>query len=432
MANFSTYEALKTLCTSVPEWNGRLDELNGQIALRQIELARLTESERPPTRSLKNKGSTESLRPNDVDQNPFLSHDSENPDNIQLNPFDTPDLKHNGPRPGSPTAIRTAAVTTPPPLKASSNPRPAGNITRKLSQPTPPGQTKAIRKRKTESLASGESNAPKYRTRSMIIVYYDSAVQQAFEDLVKFVSGSRNAMRKGKMHAKMEEMKRASELTLGADDEDDDEPGLDLGTNSRGLQNAQKSVAVNKQGASAGDSDEEELGLPRLRFVSTRRMGPSRGDTKAENNGAGKTLSVGLLKGYRRAGVTDIFEAVDKGLEWVQGQCEHAAHQFLRDGECSTEIANIKRRLAEVKETAEKEMERLKEEGIDRPAPTPTPSTQPVGESRSMQMRTTLMRRELSSLKDLEVDDGMEVDDEGVDDLEPAKLVFKRSRDVAL
>jgi hypothetical protein len=42
------------------------------------------------------------------------------------------------------------------------------------------------------------------------------------------------------------------------------------------------------------------------------------------------------------------------------------------------------------------------------------------------------MRRELSSLKDLEVDDGMEVDDEGVDDLEPAKLVFKRSRDVAL
>jgi hypothetical protein len=266
----------------------------------------------------------------------------------------------------------------------------------------------------------------------MIIVYYDSAVQQAFEDLVKFVSGSRNAMRKGKMHAKMEEMKRASELTLGADDEDDDEPGLDLGTNSRGLQNAQKSVAVNKQGASAGDSDEEELGLPRLRFVSTRRMGPSRGDTKAENNRAGKTLSVGLLKGYRRAGVTDIFEAVDKGLEWVQGQCEHAAHQFLRDGECSTEIANIKRRLAEVKETAEKEMERLKEEGIDRPAPTPTPSTQPVGESRSMQMRTTLMRRELSSLKDLEVDDGMEVDDEGVDDLEPAKLVFKRSRDVAL
>jgi len=265
----------------------------------------------------------------------------------------------------------------------------------------------------------------------MIIVYYDSAVQQAFEDLVKFVSGSRNAMRKGKMHAKMEEMKRASELTLGAGDEDEDEPGLDLVASSRGMLNAQKSVAVNKQGASvAGDSDEEELGLPRLQFVSTRRMGPSRGDTIAENTGAGKTLSVGVLKGYRRAGVTDIFEAVDKGLEWIQGQCEHAAHQFLRDGECSTEIANIKRRLAEVKDTAEKEMEKLKEEEIDCPAP--TPSTQPIREGRSMQMRTTLMRRELGSLKDLEVDDGMEVDDEGVDDFEPPKLIFKRSRDIAL
>ena len=46
----------------------------------------------------------------------------------------------------------------------------------------------------------------------MIIVYYDSAVQTAFEDLVKFVSGSRNSMRKGKMAAKMAEMKRAAEL----------------------------------------------------------------------------------------------------------------------------------------------------------------------------------------------------------------------------
>jgi len=37
----------------------------------------------------------------------------------------------------------------------------------------------------------------------MIIVYYDSAVQMTFEDLVKLVSGSRNAMWKGKMAAKM-------------------------------------------------------------------------------------------------------------------------------------------------------------------------------------------------------------------------------------
>jgi hypothetical protein len=80
-----------------------------------------------------------------------------------------------------------------------------------------------LKKRKTESLASGESLAPKYRTRSMIIVYYDSTVQNAFEDLVKFVSGSRNAMRKGKMAAKMADMRRAAELEVEADDDVDED-----------------------------------------------------------------------------------------------------------------------------------------------------------------------------------------------------------------
>jgi hypothetical protein len=36
MADFSTLNALETLFKSIAEWNNRLDELNGQIALRQI------------------------------------------------------------------------------------------------------------------------------------------------------------------------------------------------------------------------------------------------------------------------------------------------------------------------------------------------------------------------------------------------------------
>ncbi|KAG4422906.1 hypothetical protein IFR04_003976 [Cadophora malorum] len=438
MATFSTLEALQALCTSIPEWNTRLDELNSQIALRQIELARLTENERPPTRSLKNKGSTESLRPKDGNENPFSFEEPENTNDAQINPFDTPKSNQNGfTRPIS--AAARAAATSPP--KTNSNTRPSpGPLTRKSSQQSPAqGRTSpaVLRKRKTESLASGESIAPKYRTRSMIIVYYDSAVQTAFEDLVKFVSGSRNSMRKGKMAAKMAEMKRAAELEIGDDDEEDDEQtdavdDLKNGSAISGnLLVAQKSISTSQvgEGLAAGlvpgpepDGIPEPM-LPKLNFVSTRQMGPSRGMAKADNFGG--SLSVGLLRGYRRGGgdTPDIFDDLDKGLEWCQGQCEHAAHQFLRDGDCSTEIENIKRRLEEVKSSAEKEIEKLKKEEEERP--------KPVDSKKSLQMKTPIVRREMPASNSLEVDDSMEVDDEGVDDLElPPKLLFKRSRDI--
>ena len=65
------------------------------------------------------------------------------------------------------------------------------------------------------------------------------------------------------------------------------------------------------------------------------------------------------------SGVEDalrVFDELNKGLEWSQGQCERAAHQFLRDGVCSVEIEIIKRKLAEVIEKAKKEVERLEGE----------------------------------------------------------------------
>lgn len=442
MATFSIVDALSTLCTSIPEWNSRLEELNGQIALRQIELARLTDSERPPTaRSLKNKGSTESLRPKDGEnENPFSNNDDIPDDALESS---------KAPGNGFATAAgaRAAAVITPPPLRASSNPQPsAGALTRQSAQPTPPTQARlGLRKRKTDSLASAESNAPKYRTRSMIIVYYDSAVQTAFEELVKFVSASRNTMRKGKMAAKMAEMRRAAELEVDNDDDDDDDGdgGLnDLVTNSGNLLAAQKNVSVSKEGQSqapgllaAGDGDSEDFAMPKLKFVSTRQMGPPRGFSGRSDNLGG--MSVGILRGYRRgAGMgavgeaPDIFDDLDKGLEWCQSQCEHAAHQFLRDGDCSTEIENIKRKLAEVKQSAEQEVEKLKKEEAVRPPPRLEAPKGVAETGKARERRAPLMRRQLGTPKDLEVDD-MEVDDEGVDDLDlPPKLIFKRSRDI--
>lgn len=442
---FSTLEALEALCKSVPDWNARLDELNGQIANRQLELARLTEQERPPTRSLKNKGSTESLRPKDGNENPFLS-EPENGEDIQMNPFDSPKSQQNGSarnRPSSPAAARKAAMASPPP-KASSNPRPSptAGLTRQSSQPVHPTQPRqthgVLRKRKTESLASAESHVPNYRTRSMIIVYYDSAVQTAFEDLVKFVSGSRNAMRKGKMAAKMAEMRRAAELEVDAEDDDEEEEDGafgDLvksnGILAAGYKHSNGSAPANFMAADTNGGDAEPA-LPKLKYMSTRGMGPLR-DFSPRPAMSGGGLSVGLLRGYRRTGsdsTPDIFDELDKGLEWCQGQCEHAAHQFLRDGDCSTEIANIKRKLNEVKISAQKEVEKLHQAEKDNPTPTPKPDLEEDGRARVE--KTPLVRKELNmgNMKDLEVDDSMEVDEEEME--MPPKMIFKRSRDIGV
>lgn len=271
----------------------------------------------------------------------------------------------------------------------------------------------------------------------MIIVYYDSAVQTAFEELVKFVSGSRNAMRKGKMAAKMAEMRRAAELEVeGDDDNDESEPG-DLvpsyGT-LLGSQNSAPRVAGIPRVAGPKGELEADTEMPKLRFVSTRQMGPPRDHTKPSDN-AGAALSLGMLKNYKRGRDTgvDVFDTLDKGLEWCQSQCEHAAHQFLRDGTCTTEIENIKGKLGEVKETAEKEIQRLRQ---DQASTSGNPSRRATQEEVKSRERKSIQMRNADpgALRDLEVDGAvaMEVDDdEGVDDLEPPTLIFRRTRDIA-
>ncbi|KAK2627731.1 hypothetical protein QTJ16_002377 [Diplocarpon rosae] len=434
MSAFSTSDALNVLCTSIPDWNVRLDELSGHIASRQVELARLTENEPPATRSLKNKGSTESLRPKDGHENVFDAEDQENKDTIPLSPFDTPRSQDRLSRANSAAAAR-AAVSTPSPSDANF-PSPRA-MARKPSQTTPVAQGRTspavLRNRKTGSVASGESVAPKYRTRSMIIVYYDSAVQAVFEELVKFVSGSRNSMRKGKMTAKMAEMRRAAELEIGDDDENDSRNGYADGAENNGnnLLVAQENLGANQQGDILAAGLEPDCGpeteVPKLKFVSTRQMGPLRATTKTENYGG--ALGLGVSRGYRRAGgdITDIFDVLDKGLEWVQGQCEHAAHQFLRDGGCSSEITSIKRKLAEVKEAAEKEIAKLKKDEAE----SLRSESSPAG--KSLQMKTPTVRKEAAPKTKIMEVNNMEVDDEGVEDLEPPpKLFFKRSRDIGI
>ncbi|KAF7872843.1 uncharacterized protein EAF02_008914 [Botrytis sinoallii] len=452
MTTFSTLDALTSLTQSIPDWNKRLDDLNGQIALRQIELARLTDHK--PARSVKNKGSTESLRPKDGEEG---ITESEKPKQAPSSPIGSPKSAQNGfsseARPNSPSVARAAAAAaleynqspseaapqSPEPLTPRASPN---ALTRQSSQPTPPTEPlprapAVLRKRKTESLASGNSHAPKYRTRSMIIVYYDSAVQTAFEELVKFVSGNRNAMRKGKMAAKMAEMRRAAEMEAEeeeSDNESESEASKVLGS---ALLKPSLQPHAGADSTSNGANGDARAGA-KLKFPSSRKMSSTR-----DRKNIGNTMNV--LRGYRRAGggiegaggnSPDIFDELDKGLEWCQGQCEHAAHQFLRDGECSTEIENIKRRLGEVKEIAERKIERLRAEEallqveVEKKNENDGSKEHPDGNgSKSLPAITPVSNGPV----ELEVDDAMEVDDDDDDDdndgFDPRKLIFKRSGD---
>ncbi|KAI0136005.1 hypothetical protein F4776DRAFT_115042 [Hypoxylon sp. NC0597] len=376
-------ESLHSLINNIPDWIKRLDELNGQIEQRQQDLALLPENRpRSSAKSIRNKGSTESLKPNDDG----AAH--------------PPDI---------------ACISTPPPPTRNNTQQQDGT-----ELPSSPRRARAtLRKRqKTDSMISNENTVQKYRSRNMIIVYYDSYVQSFFEELVKFVSMQRNSMRKAKMAAKVARIRRMAELEM-PDDEDDEDEGCGNELKPRDSLIAAQVAVPNSQ----NDEPEE----PKLRFVSTRAMGSR--NLAARNIAAGRMnlrtsrLTSGLGS-FQDKG--DIWEELDKGLEYVQGMCEHGAHQFLRDGDCSDEVEKIKARLVQTKETADKELARLAEN--------PDESSEPI---KSRSFRPMTMRRGASTSKSPSKQDPkspsrkdvIEVEDEGVqdmDDFQPASEATKQ------
>ncbi|KAL1952636.1 hypothetical protein VTO42DRAFT_4589 [Malbranchea cinnamomea] len=140
------------------------------------------------------------------------------------------------------------------------------------------------------------------QARHQVIVHYDSHTQNAFEMLVRDVGGARNNLRKGRMNHMMKN-------------------GLALRTNllsSHQFNDGRRPV-----------------------FRSTR---------------------MDYTKGDQQSGNLTAFDTADKELEAVQALCETGAHQFLRCGDCSTELAKIKGHLEAVLETARPEVERLRAE----------------------------------------------------------------------
>lgn len=337
-------DPLNSVISNVPDWLKRLEELTGQIEQRQQELAKFSGA-RPPSpsaKSLRNKGSLESLKPQDdgaafPTPTPDPTTDQAPTPIITAVPPQTPDRQRhpNGAQPSTP----------------ASDPWTSSSLVRHTNELVATAQRRAraaVRKRqKTDSMLSAEGTTPKYRTRRMVMVYYDSYVQSFFEELVKFVSAQRNLMRKAKMAAKVAHIRRLAELEMPEDDEDEDgelKPGNELIAASSIL------PAPNSEQIGAGT---------RLQYLHARPYGGALG-SPAYNLMPGKGMRTSALNGglgsFNEKG--DIWDELDKGLESVQGLCERAAHQFLRDGDCNEEIEKIKIRLVKVKESAVTEKER--------------------------------------------------------------------------
>jgi len=362
-------DALKNISLNVPDWLKRLDDLGKEIDRRQVELAALGGSSTP---SIKNRGSTESLRLKDI-------ADADRPrGSRQCTP--TPDNTNDPGQPGNPDSAATPAA-----IQRSTQQAIA------LAQARARAQVKK-RNRTGSMISSPDDGPPKYRSRSMIIVYYDSYVQSFFEELVKFVSASRNLMRKAKMAAKVAQIRRLAEMESPDDDDN----------------------ASGELKAGGGDDDH----LPSLRYMSTRRMGA--GGPRFSRGG-----KTGLLGEHEK----DPYEELDKGLEFVQSTCEHAAHQFLRDGDCTEEVRKVKKRLAETQVLAEKEMERVKREE-------PELLKESLEAGRPRTHRPASMRRELTPSKDkvgshptpteikLEADDSLVPEKKAPPPLEPSNAII--------
>ena len=172
------------------------------------------------------------------------------------------------------------------------------------------------RKRKTKhatsTVRSGASGPQKFRSRHMVVIQYDSHTQSSFETMVRNIGAARNNLRKGR---------QSKELAMAFD-----------------LPAFKPRVPL----------DDESPAFGGLNFKSPLRSSPL--NPKASN------LSTATTEELKTAA----FDLADKDLEKAKDLCETAAHQFLRDGDCSVETKKLKEIFESVLGLAKQEAEKLR------------------------------------------------------------------------
>jgi hypothetical protein len=313
------------LVENLPTWIEILDSLELKVKERQLEISRVP----VPTHKLKRTGSNESIRPHAE--------------------------SGNGP---SQTEVE---ITSAPQA-------------REVAQaPTSRQLMAAQRKRKTTSALSNDSGPTKFRTRSMIIVYYDSEIQEAFERLVRNIGTGRNQIRKARMASRME-----------------------------ALTEDPRSLPSVLDGTRSGYA-------PLALFRTARGPGPRPNPLADVDNSP-----------------ADAFVKIDAGLDKAQGLCERGAHQFLRDGGSTAETSGARKSVEEVLELSKEELARLKEEAKGR---WQDEDESPEGEKVLTIDKIADNRTEIAAPgMSIEVDD--DNNEEAMLDIEQIRLMSRRRRNV--
>lgn len=258
-------ESFVHLSETIPHWLAMLDELAAQVFEQQSRFAYVIRLAR------KKHDSTESLRPKD-----------------------------KGVGEGDDAAIVVNEISVPSGPSRPSTPNVDGDMILR----------EVRRKRKPNSTNSGASGPQRYRTRSMIVVYYDSMIQEGFEQMVRNIAAARNQLRKGRSAVSFQ----ARIACLGMDE---------------------NPFAVSEDFAT----------------LNPKLMRPTRQRSTQTNP---DLLSSGSIR---------VFEEADSDLEAAQSLCEVAAHQFLRDGDCDEETQGARMRFKNCLQLAQKEIETWRQKG---------------------------------------------------------------------
>jgi hypothetical protein len=169
------------------------------------------------------------------------------------------------------------------------------------------------KRRQGTSFRSGASGPQSFRNQHQVIIYYDSFLQDCFEGLVKELGTARNNLRKGKQSRALERGLRLP--SFGSRD-----------------------YARTQQGPVPPSP-------PKVRLVP---------DIVTETKP--------LLTGSSPTDEDASFTEADTKLAAAQALCETAAHQFLRDGDCTFEIDRIREYFQTVMQTAKVQIEQWKRE----------------------------------------------------------------------
>lgn len=307
----------KFLRDQAPVWITELAELEKHVAARQAEIAQLPEGIFQP--KLKKSGSSESIRPG--------KEDEETGDCL----YGDQAVESRGST-ASPVSLRHGLVTGGAHADTSSAPA------RQQDQAPSTDLERLPRKRKTASILSNATAPPKYRSRSMIIVYYDSIVQAAFEQLVRHITSAKNNVRKAKLAARMQLMSAMED-----EDEDDEDEEYDAESGALPLTAARHSLVRGRETSPA-------------MFRSARNMAPAVSASMMTPDKGGRATHMTTTD------KSDRFEQADKLLDEAQSNCESGAHQFLRDGDCDDYTDTARDSFLKISALAEQEIPILEEE----------------------------------------------------------------------